>query len=325
MKSTPLSESLGLRYPLFQAPTGSVAGPELAAAVSRAGGLGSMGITWHTETDAVAQIRQIQAQTSAPFFVNYALAFSPHSLVAVLETGVPIITFSWGDPAPYLPLLRYFGTKVGVQVTNREGAIRMCDLGVDFLVCQGVEAGGHVQANRSLWETLPEILEAAGKTPVVASGGMGDGKAIVRALRMGAQAVQLGTHFVATLESRAHSIYKEALCRAGAQDAALTVCFEGGWSYAAHRVLRNSTLETWEGSGSPPVGSRPGEGEVIAHSATGATILRYEDTAPKQGMTGNIEAMCLYAGQSCETVQAIVSAEECLQRLVAECEQEAFI
>lgn len=284
-----------------------------------------MGITWHTEENAVAEIRLIQAQTSAPFFVNYALAFTPQTLPAVLETGIRVLTFSWGDPAPHFPLVRSFGVTVGVQVTNRVGARKMCDLGADFLVCQGVEAGGHVQANRSLWEVLPEVLEAAGETPVVVAGGISDGKSMVRALQLGAQGVQLGTRFVASVESRAHTVYKEALCHASAKETALTVCFDGGWGYTTQRVLRNSTLEAWEGAGSPPVNARPGEGEEIALTATGIPIFRYEDTAARQGMTGNIEAMCLYAGESCETIREILSAEESLLRLIEECELEGFV
>jgi nitronate monooxygenase len=101
---------------------------------------------------------------------------------------------------------------------------------------------------------------------------------------------------------------------------ALTVCFDGGWPYAAHRVLRNSTLETWEGAGSPAVRSRPGEGETVAVTADGEAILRYEDTAPRIGYTGDIEAMCLYAGTGCGAISDIPSAAELLQRLWREAE-----
>lgn len=320
MNPTPLCELLGIRYPILQAPTGSIAGYELASAVSRAGGLGSMGVTWLSEEGVLEAVQALKAETTAPFFLNYALAFEPKTLPLVLAEGVPILTFSWGDPTPLLPAVRRAGVKVGVQVTNALGAKKMLEAGADFLICQGREAGGHVQSHRVLWELLPEIVEVAGVIPVVAAGGIGDGKGIARALDLGAQGVMLGTRFVASHESRAHAEYKDLLCEARAENTALTVCFEGGWGYAAHRVLRNSTLESWEAAGSPAVGQRPGEGDTLGYTASEEPIFRYEDVAPRVGMRGDIEAMCLYAGESCSAIGSVLSAEECLQQLVHECD-----
>jgi nitronate monooxygenase len=304
-----------LTYPIWQAPTGSIAGPELAAAISKAGGMGAMALTWATPEQAAAQIAQVSAQTANPFQVNFALAFPPHALTATLEAGAPIVTFSWGDPAPYLEQIRAAGAKVGVQVTNVEGARRMAYMGVDFLICQGIEAGGHVQSTQPLLSVLPEIIAAAEGMPVVAAGGIGDGQGIAQVLRLGAVGAMLGTRFVATQESRAHPDYKARLVAAQADETALTVCFEGDWPYTAQRVLRNSTLEQWEAAGSPPVGARPGEGEVVGANASGDPILRYADTAPRQGFTGDITAMCQYAGTSCAAIHDIPSAAELLPRL----------
>jgi nitronate monooxygenase len=318
MNPTPLCDLLGMRYPILQAPTGSIAGYELASAVSRAGGLGSMGVTWLSEEAVLEALQALKAETDAPFFLNYALAFEPKTLPRVLEEGIPILTFSWGDPTPLLPLVRRAGVKVGVQVTNVLGAKKMIEAGADFLICQGREAGGHVQSHRVLWELLPEIVAVAGGTPVVAAGGIGDGKGIAQAFALGAQGAMLGTRFVATHESRAHAEYKSRLCETRAEDTALTVCFEGGWGYAAHRIIRNSTLESWEAAGSPAMGQRPGEGDTLGYTASGEPIFRYEDVAPRVGMNGEIEAMCLYAGESCSVIEAVLSAEECLQQLVRE-------
>ncbi len=288
-----------LTIPLCQAPTGSIAGPELAAAVSQAGALGAIALTW-TPPDVAAQaVRQIRALTANPFLANYALAFPPVSLTAALEAGAPLIAFSWGDPTPYLAQVRAAGAKIAIQVTNAAGARRAVALGADLLICQGVEAGGHVQATRSLWEILPDVLAAASGTPVVASGGIADGVGIARALRLGASAAMLGTRFVATQESRAHPIYKRRLVEATGGETALTVCFADGWPQAAHRVLRNDTLEQWEAAGSPPGGQRPSEGEIVGFTPTGEPVARYEDTAPRAGFTGDVEAMCLYAGTGC--------------------------
>jgi len=308
------------RIPIYQAPTGSIAGPELAVAVANAGAMGAMALTWTEPTEAAAFVRQVRAATDGVFQVNFALAFPPKSLNAALESGVPIVTFSWGDPAPYLTEVRAAGAAFGVQVTSVSGARRALDLGADFLICQGIEAGGHVQSTRPLWELLPTIIAEAGQTPVIASGGIGDGQGIAQALSLGAAGTMLGTRFVATRESRAHPDYKQRLLEASASDAALTVCFDGGWPYAAHRVLRNQTLELWEAAGCPPNGQRPGEGETAGQSASGEAIYRYEDTAPRQGMTGDVSDMALYAGTSCGLINDVPPAGELVARLWAEAE-----
>ena len=200
-----------LQLPILQAPTGSIAGPELAAAVSAAGGIGALALTWTSPDVADAHIESIRSKTDRPFLVNFALAFPPRSLEAALSARVPVVTFSWGDPSQYLEQVHAAGALCGVQVTSALGAERYADLGFDFLICQGSEAGGHVQANRSLWDLLPEVVGAAAGCPVVAAGGIGNGYDIARALSssMGAVGAMLGTRFVATVESRAHTEYRE--------------------------------------------------------------------------------------------------------------------
>ena len=154
---------------------------------------------------------------------------------------------------------------------------------------------------------------------VIASGGIGDGAAIAQALALGAAGAMLGTWFVATRESAAHPLYKDRLVSAGHSDTALTVCFDRGWPQAAHRVVRNATLETWEAAGSPVAGQRPGEDDVVAHGAGGRAILRYADTAPRADTAGDVQDMCLYAGTSCAAIHDVPSASELVGRLWSEC------
>lgn len=303
---------LGLRYPIFQAPTGSIAGPELAAAVSEAGGLGAMGLTWTSPEEARRHVLEVRSRTSNPFQVNFALAFEPLALDATLEAGVPIVTFSWGDPSSYVARVRAAGALLGIQVTNAEEAQKMAGLSPDFLICQGVEAGGHVQALRPLGETLKAVVKAANGIPVVAAGGIADGPGIARVLAQGASGAMLGTRFVATQESLAHDLYKQKLVEES--DTKLTLCFDGGWPHAPHRVLRNSTLREWEKAGSPRQ-ARPGEADTLGQAQSGEPILRYEDTAPRQGMTGNIEAMCLYAGEGCALIRDLPRAGDLVEHL----------
>jgi nitronate monooxygenase len=302
-------------YPtIWCAPTGSIAGPELCAAVANAGGVGAMGVTWTDPETASIWVREVkEASPNGLFQVNFALAFPPTALDAVIEAGVPMVTFSWGDPTPYLPRLKESNIRVGVQVTSVLGAKKVSDMGVNFLICQGIEAGGHVQSTTPLFDLLTQLREADLGIPIIAAGGISTPDDVQKVLACGASGAMLGTRFVATQESRAHPEYKQALVRAaGASATALTVCFDGGWPYAAHRVLRNSTLEAWEAAGSPPINTRPGEGEMVAYTEGGEPIFRYEDTAPRVGMTGDLEAMCLYAGCGVGAITDIPTVAEML-------------
>jgi len=319
--TTRLQDLLGLRCPICQAPTGSIAGPELAAAVSGAGALGAMALTWASPEVAAEQVRLVRQATDAPFQVNYALYKPPVSLAAALEAGAPVVTFSWGDPAPFVDRVGAAGAQFGIQVASAAGARRAFDLGADFLICQGIEAGGHVQSTTPLENLLPRVLEAANGLAVVASGGIGDGAGIAKALALGADGAMLGTRFVATRESRAHEAYKERLTQATTGETALTVCFDGDWPYAAHRVLRNATLEAWEASGCSPGGQRPGEGETVGLTAGGEPILRYDETAPRRGMSGDVLDMALYAGTSSAVIRDIPPAAALVVRLWEECKQ----
>ena len=141
------------------------------SAVAIAGALGSLPLTWRTPDEAKQQIAEVQSRTSRPFIANYVLNFSPASLDSALAAGVRIIQFSWGLPDAYmLDKLRAHGVKMGIQVSDGRGAERALACHPDFLICQGVEAGGHVQGNKPLMAALAEVLAVAGAIPVAASG-----------------------------------------------------------------------------------------------------------------------------------------------------------
>lgn len=317
-----LAARLGLRYPILQAPIGSVASIELAVAVCEAGAMGSLALTWTAPDAARALISKIRQRSSRNFFANFVLSFEPAALTAALEAGTPVITFSWGLPGERIRHVHSFGAQVGVQVGTATAARRAIDEGCDFLICQGVEAGGHVQSSTPLRELLPEVLDVAGEVPVVAAGGLADGADIARALASGADAVMLGTRFVATAESRAHPSYKQALLDANSRDTAMTGCFDGGWPYALHRVLRNSTLQKWEDEGCPPIGHRPGEDEIIAHAPNGTQVRRYDDSPPTADMSGDVLACCLYAGSGVGRIHSIEPAGKLVEALWNEATQE---
>jgi nitronate monooxygenase len=204
-------------------------------------------------------------------------------------------------------------------VTSAGSAQAAIALGADYLVCQGTEAGGHVQASVPLLSALTEVLSVAGSTPVAASGGIGDGRDARRVMDAGAAGAMLGTRFVATQESAVHPAYKTALQRARAADTVLTTCFDGGWQSALHRVVRNGTFTRWESAGCPPGGKRPGEGDIVATQATGQPYARYAMSYPSATVSGAVEEMALYAGEGVERIGDLPPAGELVARLWAEC------
>jgi nitronate monooxygenase len=321
---TPRAKALmslfGLKYPIFEAPHGRATSPELAIAVSNAGAMGALALlpTADEARDAVSKVR---SSTKGPFFVNYILRNEPVSLKAALDAGAPIVQFSWGMPSmESISAVRAAKARIGMQVTGAESARAALDLGADYLVCQGTEAGGHVQANRGLYETLPEVLKEAQHIPVVASGGIGNGQGIGKALLAGASAAMLGTRFVATVESNAHTDYKRAIIAAHSKDTALTTCFQDGWPNAPHRALRNHTFVIWDAAGCPPPGKRPGEGDVVATRPDGSQVLRYAAEHPRLGFEGPVTECALWAGLSVNFIKDLPAAGELVERLWRECE-----
>jgi nitronate monooxygenase len=315
-----LMELFGLKYPIFEAPHGPQTCSELAIAVSNAGAMGALAALSDPE-EAHRTVSKVRSQTKGNFIVNFILQFEPTALQAALDAGAPNVLFSWGIPTKgMIAAVRAAGAKLGMQVTSAESARAAVDVGADYLVCQGTEAGGHVQATRTLYETLPIVLEVARDKPVVAAGGIGNGQGIYRALAAGASGAALGTRFVATAESHAHEDYKRALVAAHAKDTALTICFQGGdgWS-ATHRALRNRTFVMWETAGCLSPGKRPGERDTIARRADGSPILRYEDWSPLRGFTGSVTECPMWAGTSVEFVRDLPNAAELVERLWREC------
>ena len=321
-RASALMELFGLRYPIFSAGMGATGVPELAIAVSNAGGLGAIGTGFNAVPDVVRQrVSQTKSATNRPFAVNFLLQRDPATLPLALDAGAPIIQFAWGIPtAETAAEIRRAGAKMGIQISSVAGARRALDVGADYLICQGTEAGGHVQATRPLYEIVSAVIDEAKTVPVLAGGGIANGTHIRRALLAGASGVLIGTRFVATKEAGAHQEYKSAITRAKAADTVLTVCFQDGWANAPHRVLRNGTFEMWEAAGCPPPGKRHGEGDVIAtNTVTGVTKRRYSTSSPGPDDRGTLLELALWAGQGVDAIRDIPSAGELVARLWKEC------
>ena len=310
----------GQRVPIVQAPIGSAATPELVTAVNQAGGLGGFAMTWDTREEAAAKVAtQRQSTPGAAFFANFVLHFPCDGLDGALEAGVPLVTFSWGLDAARIARAHRAGAKVGVQVGSVEGAHRAIQAGADFLIAQGVEAGGHVQSTTPLSTLLQQVVDISGNCPVIATGGIASAPAILRAIASGAAGAMLGTRFLATREAATHPDYKAALVAARSEDTAFTNCFDINWPFAMHRVLRNSTFTAWEAAGSPQPPHRPGEGDIVFRQ-NGADQVRYCDTPPGPDATGDLMGACLYAGTGVSDIDRVEAAGTVVRRLGAEVE-----
>ncbi len=326
MLQTALCRQLGVDYPIFSVGMGGgMAGPELTAAVSNAGGCGVLGMGGLPARFIREQIRQTRTLTNKPFGANIILPLLQEGQIETcLDEKVPILVLFWGDPKPYVEEAHKRGTKVFIQVGSVEEARAAAEAGVDAIIAQGVEAGGHVKSTTSLSTIVPAVVEAVNPLPVIASGGIANGKGIVAALSLGAQAVSMGTRFLCSEETQVIRAYKERVVRSKAEDTVYTLLFDVGWPDAAHRVLRNTALNEWEAAGQPQSGTRPGEGSIIGTmpmAGTQVEVPKYAVFPPMVGFSGDMEQIALYAGESCSLIHDIKPARQIVRELVDEAEE----
>jgi nitronate monooxygenase len=312
---TPVCELLGIERPIVEAPLS--ADPRLPAAVSNAGGLGSLGLSW--SDDAGDVVRETAALTDRPLAGNFVLTSDQRRRVEqALSAGLRIVSFIFGDPQSYVDLVHDAGGLVLHTVGSAEEALRAVGCGVDVVIAQGWEAGGHVWGGVATLPLVPAVVDAVAPMPVIAAGGIGDARGVAAVLALGAQAALLGTRFLLADEMPIHEEYRRRLIAATETDAEWYAnLYEVGWPDAPHRAIHNSTAEIWEAAGRPELGGRPGEGEVIAHFASGEPIVRYEPAPPMVGTTGEIEALSLWAGQSVALARQRQPAADIVAELVS--------
>jgi nitronate monooxygenase len=328
---TPLCELLEIDYPILSAGFGLAAGPELVAAVSNAGGFGVLGAAGMNPGEIVSRIARTRQLTDQPFGINFIIvefesdtdedrAYVRAEIAAAAGERVAAIVLFWGDPGPYVETAHRSGVKVFIQVGSVAEARAAAEAGVDAVIAQGVEAGGHVRGTTSIWDLLPATVAAVKPLPVIASGGIGDGAGLARALQLGAQAVSLGTRFVASDESEVHPAYKQRIVDSTAADTVLNELYDVWWPGAPHRTLRNKTFAEWEKAGRPPTGRRPGEGTSIGKRRMVSGELedwpRYAIGSVPPDFEGDVEYAPLWAGESCTVVNDIKPAGEIVRDLV---------
>lgn len=211
--STNIAKLLGIKYPIIQGGMAWVATAELAAAVSNAGALGIIG-AGHMPPDALrAEIQKAKQLTDKPFGVNIMLMspFVKEVMQVVVEERVPVVTTGAGNPGEYIPALKAIGSKVIPVVASVALAKRLERTGVDAVIAEGTESGGHI-GELTTMALVPQVVDAV-KIPVIAAGGIGDSRGIAAAFALGAKGVQLGTRFVVSKECTAHENYKNAVIK----------------------------------------------------------------------------------------------------------------
>ncbi|KAL9272793.1 putative nitronate monooxygenase [Drosera capensis] len=312
---------MGLEYGIVQAPLGpDVSGPELVAAVADAGGLGLLRAPdWECPEYLRGLIKKTRSLTDKPFGIGVVLAF-PHeeNLKVILDEKVVFLELYWGEvPEELVHRAHDAGVKVIPQVGSVEEARKSIEVGVDAIIVQGREAGGHVIGQDALITLVPRVVDLVGDQdiPVIAAGGIVDARGYVAALALGAQGVCLGTRFLATEESNAHPDYKKQLIE-GENTEYTDIFGRARWPEAPHRVL---VTPFYIACKSLPDDVTEANQPVIGHTVIHGVekeIRRFAGTVPNKTAEGEIESMVMYAGQGVGLIREILPAAEVVKRLV---------
>jgi enoyl-[acyl-carrier protein] reductase II len=301
---TPICDMLGVEHPILLAGMGGVSYAEVCAAVSNAGGFGSLGMAGVSPRGIEAQMQQVRALTDKPFGVDL-LAAQPESLTAavdiIIANGAKAFIAGLGVPYPIVKQLKDAGIVVMAMVGKVDHARKAEQAGCDAVIAQGTEGGGHTGAVASvaLW---PQVVDAV-KIPVIAAGGLYDGRGLAAALAMGCQGVWMGTRFIASTEAHAGQPYKDAILRMSEADTVISRGFTG----KTLRAIRNRTTDEWETKKAQPFPLQVMDS--VQHNRLGP-ISGILDVDP--------ETQCLAAGQGGGGIHEILPSAEIVRRTLAE-------
>jgi len=324
MLRTRFCELFGIDAPIMVAPMGpDLTGPELVAAVCNAGGFGILQAQLCSPPLLRQQIRYLRTLTDKPFGVNFVLHF-PHraGIEVCIAERVAALSFFWGDPSEFIPAAHGAGITVLHQVGSVDAAVCAHQVGVDVIIAQGAEAGGHVAGQVSSLVLLPRIVDAVTPALVLAAGGIADGRGLAAALCLGADGVVMGTRFLSTPEANVHPVYQARLVGASEEDTVRTILFGHGWPHAPHRTLRSPFVKEWVGRESATQDSRADE-PMIGQTVIGGAempVERFASIPPNAQATGDIESMALLAGQSVGLVDEMRPAAEIVRQTISDAE-----
>jgi nitronate monooxygenase len=307
---TELTQAFGLEYPIVLAPMGQVAGGRLAAAVSNAGGLGVVGGAYGDPAWLHRELSLVQAETDRPWGVGLITWYaSPEVVDLALSYHPAAVLLSFGDVRPYADAIKAAGCALLCQVQDVDAARDAMTAGADFIVAQGHEAGGH-SGHRATLPLVPAVVDTVAPVPVLAAGGIADGRGVAAALMLGAQGAMLGTRFSAASEALTHERAKARIVAARATDTVQTRVFDiirgyGAWPAPfAARALRNEFFARWHGR----------DGELEAVLATEQPVYQHAVAE------GAFETAMILAGEAVELIDAVVPAAELVQQIGAEAE-----
>jgi NAD(P)H-dependent flavin oxidoreductase YrpB (nitropropane dioxygenase family) len=312
MIHTPVCDLLRIRHPIVLGGMAGATSVPLVAAVSNAGGLGTLGIARAPAEQIPRDIGAIREATKGPFGVNFLLFVAREpGIDAALDARPPVFSAAWARADQDLRALFGRAHEAGSQVMYMVGtvpeALRAKAAGADVIVAQGTEGGGHVGWMATM-AVLPMIVDAVGSTPVIAAGGIADGRGLAAALALGAQGALLGTRFLATKESPLHPNFKQTVLDSDGHDTVLTeipdIAGANVWPGAMARARRNAFIERWAGR----------EWELRARQSEVVTALE------RARETGDVDNASLLIGQDAGLIRDIPPAGEIVERIVAETE-----
>ena len=304
---------LGIQHPIILGGMGSATTAPLVAAVSNAGGFGTLGTSAFNAATLETEIASIHERTEKPFGVNHLLFQIQEDMFAVTLRARPTVAaFAWArkdqDLRDYFKRAHDAGCKVMYMSGEVPEALRAAEAGADVLVAQGTEAGGHVVWMASL-PLVPMMVKAVAPLPVLSAGGIADGRGLAAALALGADGVLLGTRFMATPEAPIHANFKQAIVKSDGHDTVLTeipdLASQRVWPGAMSRAQRNKFIERWAGR---EWALRQNAGEVGKEVAAARAA-------------GDIDNASLSFGQDAGLIESIKNVKEVVQEIVAEAEE----
>lgn len=306
---TAITELLGIQYPIFQGAMAWVADADLASAVSNAGGLGIIGTGYDTAEIVKEKVEVMSEKTDRPFAVNLML-LNPHVNEVVdylLSTDVKVVTTGAGDPSKYMDVFKAAGIKVIPVVASVAYAKRMERIGADAIVVEGMEAGGHIGKSTTM-SLLPQVYQQV-SIPVIAAGGIGDGRGLAAVFMLGAAGAQLGTRFVVSCESNAHDNFKDKIIKASDIDTVITGQITGH----PVRVLRNKLTKEYLAAEKEETGKAKPDFDRLEAIGQGALS--------RAVVEGDLDTGSFMAGQIAGLINKKESCHDIIQSLINECNE----